>query len=177
MLNACFTLIALCFVYTSWHFYAFYGTNLLTRCHSASSLFSIVFVFQKSLTGNILEIGRNETRSSYFFQHETESKVETEEGTEVATPPSGTGAPLAAPPPGVGPSGGPLTSPLHLYKASDAKTLNESVFFPEKLCGDPAYHYMCSMQVVDITPMKHRLTSITSIRVVQQKHQRSKVCL
>jgi hypothetical protein len=34
-------------------------------------------------------------------------------------------------------------------------------------CGDPAYH--C------ITPMKHRLTSITSIKVVQQKHRRSKV--
>jgi hypothetical protein len=42
-------------------------------------------------------------------------------------------------------------------------------------CGDPAYHCMCSMQVVDITPIKHRLTSITSIRVVQQKHRRSKV--
>jgi hypothetical protein len=41
------------------------------------------------------------------------------------------------------------------------------------VCGDPAYHCMCSMQVVDITPMKHRLTSITSIRVVQQKHRRS----
>jgi hypothetical protein len=44
-------------------------------------------------------------------------------------------------------------------------------------CGDWAYHCMCSMQVVDITPMKHHLTSITSIRVVQQKHRRSKVCL
>jgi hypothetical protein len=44
-------------------------------------------------------------------------------------------------------------------------------------CGDPAYHCMCSMQVVDITPMKHCLTSITSIRVVQQIHHRSKVCL
>jgi hypothetical protein len=42
-------------------------------------------------------------------------------------------------------------------------------------CGDPAYHCMCSIQVVDITPMKHRLTSITSIRVVQQKYRRSKV--
>jgi hypothetical protein len=41
---------ALCFVYTSWHFYAFFGTNLLTRCQSASSLFSAVFVFQKSYT-------------------------------------------------------------------------------------------------------------------------------
>jgi hypothetical protein len=35
------------FRYTSWHFYAFSGTNLLTSCHSASSLFSAVFVFQK----------------------------------------------------------------------------------------------------------------------------------
>jgi hypothetical protein len=45
------------------------------------------------------------------------------------------------------------------------------------ICGDPAYHCMCSMQVVDITLMKHRLTSITSTRVVQQKHRRSTVCL
>jgi hypothetical protein len=43
MLHACFTLIALCFVYTSWHFYVFSGTNLLTRCHSASSCFVLFF--------------------------------------------------------------------------------------------------------------------------------------
>jgi hypothetical protein len=66
------------FCYTSWRFYAFSGTNLLTRCHSASSLFSAVFVFQKSYTGNILGIGWNKSRSSYFFQHETGSKAETE---------------------------------------------------------------------------------------------------
>jgi hypothetical protein len=47
---------ALYFVYTLWHFYAFSGTNLLTTCHSASSLFSAVLVFQKSYTGNILEL-------------------------------------------------------------------------------------------------------------------------
>jgi hypothetical protein len=45
------------------------------------------------------------------------------------------------------------------------------------MCGDPAYHCMCSMQVIDIPPMKHRLTSITSIRVIQQKHRRSKVSI
>jgi hypothetical protein len=59
MLHACFYTICLVFRYTSWHFYAIYGTNVLTRCHSASSLFSAVFVFQKSYTGNILGIGRN----------------------------------------------------------------------------------------------------------------------
>jgi hypothetical protein len=57
---------SLCFVYTSWHFYAFFGTNLLTRCHSASSLFSAVFVFQKSYTGNILGIGKKAEVPNYL---------------------------------------------------------------------------------------------------------------
>jgi hypothetical protein len=47
MLLACFTPIILCFVYTSWHFYAFSGTNLLTRCHSASSCFLLFLCFRK----------------------------------------------------------------------------------------------------------------------------------
>jgi hypothetical protein len=51
------------FCYTSWHFYAFFGTNLLTSRHSASSLFSAVFVFQKSYTANILEIGQNKSQT------------------------------------------------------------------------------------------------------------------
>jgi hypothetical protein len=44
MLHACFTPINLCFVYTSWYFYAFSRTNLLTRFHSASSYFLLFFV-------------------------------------------------------------------------------------------------------------------------------------
>jgi hypothetical protein len=66
MLNACFYTICLIFRYTSWHFYAFSGTNLLTSRHNVSSSFSAVFVFQKSYTGNILEIGRNKFLKSYF---------------------------------------------------------------------------------------------------------------
>jgi hypothetical protein len=65
-------------------------------------LFSVVFVFQKSYTGNILGIGRNKARSSYFPRHETESKAETEEGQEAATPGASAGAPLVMPPCGVG---------------------------------------------------------------------------
>jgi hypothetical protein len=68
MLHACSYTICFEFCYTSWRFYAFSGTNLLTRCHSASSLFSAVFVFQKSYTGNILRIGRNKSRTSYFYR-------------------------------------------------------------------------------------------------------------
>jgi hypothetical protein len=68
MLHACLYTICFVFCYTSWRFYAFSGTNLLTRCHSASSLFSAVFVFLKSYTGNILGIGRNKSRTSYIYR-------------------------------------------------------------------------------------------------------------
>jgi hypothetical protein len=52
---------ALCFVTLRGVFYAFSRTNLLMRSHSASSLFSAIFVFQKSYIGNILGIGRNKS--------------------------------------------------------------------------------------------------------------------
>jgi hypothetical protein len=67
MLHACSHTICLVFCYTLCRFYAFSGTNLLTRCHSATFLFSAVFVFQKSYTGNILGIGRNKSRTSRYF--------------------------------------------------------------------------------------------------------------
>jgi hypothetical protein len=86
----------LCFVYTSWCFYAFSGTNPLTRCHSASSLFSAIFVFQKSYTGNILGIGRNEARTSYFSRTRDEVQRRAGGGQGSATPYGGA-LPLAAP--------------------------------------------------------------------------------
>jgi hypothetical protein len=67
MLHACFYTICLVFHYTLWRSYAFSGTNLLTRCHSASSLFSAIFVFQKSYTGNILRIGRNKSQTYRYL--------------------------------------------------------------------------------------------------------------
>jgi hypothetical protein len=47
MLHACLYTICFVFCYTLWHFYAFSGTNLLMRCHSASSLFSAIFFSEK----------------------------------------------------------------------------------------------------------------------------------
>jgi hypothetical protein len=76
MLPACSYTICLVFCYTSWRSwgcllvfcsYTISGTNILTRCHSASSLFSAIFVFHKSYTGNILGIGRNKSRTSYYL--------------------------------------------------------------------------------------------------------------
>ena len=52
-------------------------------------LFSAVFVFQKSCSRNILGIGRNKSRSSYFSVTKTESKGETEKSREAASPPLG----------------------------------------------------------------------------------------
>jgi hypothetical protein len=97
MLHACFTPFALCFVYTLWHFYAISRTNLLTRCHSASSLFYVVFVFQKSYIGNILGIVQNEYRNSYFARMKDEDQMGAKEGPEGTLSTRGTTQALAAP--------------------------------------------------------------------------------
>jgi hypothetical protein len=86
MLHACLYTICFVFCYTSWRFYVFSRTNLLTRCHSASSLFSDVFVFQKSYIGNILGIGRNKSQTSYFSRRVTKSEDETEGGQRPSSP-------------------------------------------------------------------------------------------
>jgi hypothetical protein len=98
MLHACLYTICVVFCYTSWCFYAFSRTNLLTRCHSASSMFSAVFVFQKSYTGNILGIGRNKSWTSYFYQSFGKTEDEMEGGQEPGSPQGGAAQPLAAPP-------------------------------------------------------------------------------
>jgi hypothetical protein len=98
MLHACLYTICFVFYYTLWRFYAFSGTNLLTRCHSASSLFSAVFVFQKSYTGNILRIGRNKSWTSYFYRSFAKIEDETEEGQEPGSPQGGAAQPLAVHP-------------------------------------------------------------------------------
>jgi hypothetical protein len=87
MLHACSYTICFEFCYTSWRFYAFSRTNLLTRCHSVSSLFSTIFVFQKSYTGNILGIGRNKSQTSYFYRSFAKTKDETEGGQRPPGPP------------------------------------------------------------------------------------------
>jgi hypothetical protein len=67
MLHACFTPIALCFVYTSWHFYAFSGTNLLTRCHSASSCFLLFLYFRKLIHEIFLELDETKAKVPIYL--------------------------------------------------------------------------------------------------------------
>jgi hypothetical protein len=49
-------------------------------------MFSAIFLFHVFTKGNILGIGQNRSQSSYFPNMKTESKEETDEGTEAATP-------------------------------------------------------------------------------------------
>jgi hypothetical protein len=103
MLYASFYTICLVFRYTSWHFYAFSGTNLLTRCHSVTSLFSVVFVFQKSYTGNIIGIGQNQSSRPDISRSFQNTEEEMEPDQRVATPLGGAAHPWPVPAYGVGP--------------------------------------------------------------------------
>src|SRR3954462_2407255 len=47
MLHACFVCIPTCFMCTFIQYLAFSGTNLLTRCHRASSCFLLFLCFRK----------------------------------------------------------------------------------------------------------------------------------
>jgi hypothetical protein len=133
MLHACFYTICLVFRYTSWNFYAFSGTNLLTRCHSASSLFSAVFVFQKSYTGNILGIGWNKSRTSRILPKLPESRRGDGEGPQGGHTTRGRGLPLARAHLWRGPPGPPLAPPLRLYRPPDGKNLNTRSLFQKHI--------------------------------------------
>jgi hypothetical protein len=125
MLHACFTPIALCFVYTLWHFYAFSGTNLLTRCHIASSCFMLFFCFRKVTQEIFSELDETKPEVPLFpdmrwspkqrqrrarrWPHHLVARVHPWSRHRLVW------APWC-----------PLTSPLRLYKASDVKTLNQS---------------------------------------------------
>jgi hypothetical protein len=58
-------------------------------------LFSAVFVFQKSYTGNILGIGRNKFLKSYFSRKLPEIRRGEGEGPQAALTPGSHGLPLA----------------------------------------------------------------------------------
>ena len=137
MFHAVIMLIATCFGCTLYYFYAFSGTNLLTRCQSASSLFSAVFGF------------RNPTRKISSELHEIFSAINMSSGSFRS--PEGTwgGAPRAPHPrwawpkvgprpamvwgphqaPGAHPS--PISTPRH-------KNTNTKPHIPRKVLSRPS---------------------------------------
>src|SRR3954470_8026328 len=96
MFHACLVSTLLCFVYTLRCFYIFYGTNLLTSCHSASCMFSSVFGSRKAEN----QYSRNWTGQKpklLFFpkQHGT-TKQSRRGATGWPNPPLGAGKPLGS---------------------------------------------------------------------------------
>src|SRR3954464_10545710 len=74
MIHACFVSFVLCFVYTLRYFYKLFGTNLLTRCHNASCLFSSVFGSRKAEN----QYSRNWTGQkpkSIFYRGQHEARI------------------------------------------------------------------------------------------------------
>jgi hypothetical protein len=132
MLHACSYTICLVFCYTSWRFYAFFGTNLLTRCHSANSLFSAIFVFQKSYTWNILGIGRNKRRTSYFYRSFAKTEDETEGGQGPATPQGARPSPWPRPPM-VSPPGPPPNDAPSPIKSPRREKPKVRIAFPRNI--------------------------------------------
>jgi hypothetical protein len=75
MLHACLYIICFVFCYTSWHFYVFSGTNLLTRCHSVSSLFSAIFVFQNTTREIFSKLDETKVKPSIFSEASRSPKM------------------------------------------------------------------------------------------------------
>jgi hypothetical protein len=75
MLHASLYTICFDFCYTSWHFYAFSGTNLLTRCHSASSLFSAILCFRKVAQEVFSELDETKAEPPIFTEASRRPKM------------------------------------------------------------------------------------------------------
>jgi hypothetical protein len=131
MIHACFAPIALYFVYTSWRFYAFSRTNLLQDAIVPIPVFRCFCVSEKLHR----KYSQNWTkRSSKFLFSPTQDGVQSRDG---GGPGGGHTTWWHGSTPGhattwCGPPWCPLISPLRLYKASDAKTLNQSAFVHKK---------------------------------------------
>ena len=69
MFHACFVPIATCFASTLCHFYTFSGTNLLTRCRSASSCF-LLFLYSRKASQEIFSELDETLREVLFCQKE-----------------------------------------------------------------------------------------------------------
>jgi hypothetical protein len=101
-------------------------------------LFFVVFVSQKSYTGNILGIGRNESQTSYFSRHEDEVQSRDGGGPGGRHTIGWHASPSGRVTRWCGPLVHPLTSPFRLYILSEVKTLRRPVFVHEKFCSATA---------------------------------------
>jgi hypothetical protein len=133
MLHACFTTIALCFVYTSRHFYAFSGTNQLTRCHSASSFFLLFLCFRKVTQEIFSELDETKAKLPIYLTRRRSHGEGPGGGHTIGW----SGLPPGHAWPWCGPLGHPLTSLFRLQIPFIAKTLSLETFFHETYSKPP----------------------------------------
>src|SRR5215204_199731 len=105
MFHATLLMISTCFMHTLCHYYAFSGTNLLTRCRRASSCF-LLFLVSEIL---VRKYSRNQTKSmpSILFFHEASRTPESHQRgatgpphARAARPGPWARQPMGGPPPG-----------------------------------------------------------------------------
>jgi hypothetical protein len=93
---------ALCFVYTLCHFFALSGTNLLMRCHSASSCFLLYLCFRKVTQEFFSELDEMKAEVPIYLTRR-HSRKESRRGARGQPHHRVAWATLAAPPGGVDP--------------------------------------------------------------------------
>ena len=129
--------IATCFASTLCHFYTFFGTNLLTRCRSASSCFLLFLYSRKASLEIFSELDEN-LRRPLFYQktHGVRRRGELE--------PRGPHTWARRDQGSAGAQGWcrllvhRLATPFGLYIAPAPKTLKESTISPEKFQSSAA---------------------------------------
>src|SRR6188472_3937259 len=123
MFHACFIPIATCFASTLYHFYTFFGTNLLTRCRSASSCF-LLFLYSRKASMEIFSELDETSRGSLFFQNTPDGAKEQQRRATRRPHAPRARAPLCRALGWCGPLGGPQPPPFRLLIPPDVKTLS-----------------------------------------------------
>jgi hypothetical protein len=135
MLHACLCTIFFVFCYTSWRFYAFSRTNLLTRCHGASSLFSALLCFRKATHEILSELDERKAEVP-IFPDTRRSPTQRRRGAR-GQPHHGAARP--SPWPGhqvVGPPGPPPNVALPPIYSPRRENPKPPINFPENICKD-----------------------------------------
>jgi hypothetical protein len=124
------------FCYTSWRFYVFSRTNLLTRCHSARSLFLLFLCFRKATREIFSELDETKAKPTIFPEGSRSPKMG-RRGPEARLTLGWRGLPLARATRWWDQLVHLLTLPFHLYIPLDEKKLKDGLLFLETYCKPP----------------------------------------
>jgi hypothetical protein len=136
MLHACLYTICFVFCYTSWRFYAFSGTNLLTRRHSASPCFCCFCVLEK-LHRKYSQNWMKQKPNLLSFQNTSQSPKQRRRGPRTWPHPRKARAKPWPRHQGVSPLVHFLTPPFRLYIPLDGKNLETRSIVHKTYCKPP----------------------------------------